>query len=217
MSDIVQKNKIDIFCINLDRCPENFKKIEDEFGDLFNIIRVPAIDGKINKISGVKALFRTNINLFNNIINNEQKYKYLIVIEDDIYKYNDFDLQWPKINEFINNYTDWDFISLDFFLNFEKPKLEIYNDIFYKITASRMTGFMIYNINFLKKNIKYLESLRMECLDVTMKFNKNFIQLIPKKLLIKQICDKISSTAMKNQNELYSSAYNSTEDYLLKR
>lgn len=208
---LCNKNLPKIYCINLDKEPEKYEKIQKEFSNDFKIHRISAINAKLAQISGIKALFQTNIKLFNKVIKNNNNEKYVILIEDDIYKCDKFYSYWPKIFEFIKEYSNWDFISLDFLLNFEKPKLEVFNDLFYKIEKSRMTGFMIYNIDFLKKNIDYLSKCNI--LDMHMKHNKDFIQLIPKNLLIKQIVDKISNTANIN-TKIYENYYDLTERYL---
>jgi GR25 family glycosyltransferase involved in LPS biosynthesis len=95
--------KPELYCINLDREPEKFKQIEKEFSSLFKINRVSAIDGKIHKMSGVQALFKTNSNLFAKIIDSDIKTPYVIIIEDDVYKCKDFDSLWPKIFTYINS------------------------------------------------------------------------------------------------------------------
>jgi GR25 family glycosyltransferase involved in LPS biosynthesis len=214
-----------VYCINLDREHEKFLKIKKEFDKYFEIERVSAIDASIESITGIEALFQTNIKLFKKIIeeNNENKKdenkkddinNYAIIIEDDIYKCADFDEYFPKICKFINNKENgdkWDFISLDNFLNFEKPKMEIFNDFFYKIDKSRMAGFMIYNIDFLKKNMDYLSEC--EILDMSMKQNPDFIQLIPQKVLVKQIVDKVSGTCLQNTKH-YEDYYKETEKYM---
>lgn len=211
-----------VYCINLDREHEKFLKIKEEFDKYFKIERVSAIDASIKSITGIEALFKTNIQLFQKIIeeNNENKKddinNHVIIIEDDIYKCADFDEYFPKICEFINNKENddkWDFISLDNFLNFEKPKMEIFNDFLYKIDKSRTTGFMIYNIDFLKKNIDYLSEC--EILDMSMKQNPDFIQLIPQKVLVKQIVDKVSGTCLQNTKH-YEKYYKKTEEYMKK-
>ena len=213
---------IHVYCINLDREPEKFLKIKEEFGNLFEIERVSAIDASIENITGIEALQQTNIQLFKKIIqleeekeekdiNNYERNNYVIIIEDDIYKCADFDEYFPKIVEFINNNLKWDFISLDNFLNFEKPKMEIWNDFLHKVDKSRMAGFMIYNIDFLKKNIDYLSEC--EILDMSMKHNADFIQLIPNKILIKQIVDKVSGTCLQNTKH-YEDYYKETEEYM---
>ena len=202
-------DKVNAYCINLDREYYKYNDVCDKFDDILNITRVSAIDGKSNNITGAKALVDTNIKLFREIIKTDDKYA--IIIEDDIYKINNFDSYWQNIVSFINNNDGWDFISLDNFLNFEKPFLEIYNNDFYKISKSRSMGFMIYNTKFLKKNIEYLSTCRR--LDMTMKHNINFIQLIPKTMIVRQIVDKISGTANKN-TERYEIFYNLTDKYL---
>ena len=59
------------FCINLDRDQEKYKNVTDEFNGILEINRISAIDGKMNGISGVKALRTTTINFFNSIIKYE--------------------------------------------------------------------------------------------------------------------------------------------------
>jgi len=247
------RERIHVYCINLDKEPRKFLKIKQEFDNYFEIERVSAIDASMESITGIEALFQTNIQLFKKIIetqvkedkdkedkdkeqkqekdkedkdkedkedkedkDKEQKQErnnYVIILEDDVYKCPDFDEYFPKICEFINNNLKWDFISLDNFLNFEKPKMEIYNDFLYKIDKSRTTGFMIYNINFLKKNIDYLSDCKI--LDMSMKQNPDFIQLIPNKILVKQIVDKVSGTCLINTKH-YENYYKETEKYMKK-
>lgn len=198
------------YCINLDREPKKYKKVQKKFKDTIETVRISAIDGKLNGISGITALYKTNVNLFKQVINSDYHLPYLIVIEDDIRKHKNFEMYWPKILEFINH-SGWDFISLDFLLNLERPKLEIYNDFLYRVEKSRMTGFMIYNVDFLRKNIDYLSS--SGCLDMNMKHNLNFIQLIPKELIVKQKIDKFSNTANRVTTN-YANFYKKTEKYL---
>jgi GR25 family glycosyltransferase involved in LPS biosynthesis len=214
MSNInIQKKFPVAYCINLDREPEKYENILKKFSDILEIKKIHAIDGKLNNISGRQALYMTNVNFFIDIVNSDKiKKPYFIIIEDDIYKFNNFDYYWPKILKFINNINNkWDFISLDFFLNLEKPKLEIYNDIFYKIHKSRTCGFMIYNTKFIKNNIEYLKNCG--CLDMTMKHNPKFIQLIPKDLIIKQIVNKMSGTGNRVTSDL-ENCYLKTIEYL---
>jgi len=214
MTSLLQSNeKLYAYCINLDRELENFSKVKKEFNDFLDIERISAIDGASLHISGQSALIQTNIRLFKRIIQ-ESKQQFAIIIEDDIYRCPDFDMYFPKIYEFINNKenaSNWDFISLDNFLNFEKPKMEIWNDFLYRVEKSRSTGFTIYNIDFLKKNIDYLSSCF--CLDMSMKHNPNFIQLIPNKIIVKQIVDKVSNTQNTNTKH-YEEFYHETELYM---
>jgi GR25 family glycosyltransferase involved in LPS biosynthesis len=203
--------KPDAYCITLDREPHKFEKIKQEFDNILTLHRVSAIDGKETKIGGRAALYKTNVNLFHMLMDSPSPY--VIIIEDDIYRYNDFDAQWPKIVEFISTETDWDFISLDFFLNLDYTRIFPYNDLFYRIEKSRSCGFVIYRTEFIRKNIEYLS--KCGCLDMTMKHNTTFIQLISKKLIVKQIVDKRSNTGdVATGNYFY--FYRDTEAYLIK-
>jgi hypothetical protein len=194
------------YCINLDRFPDNYSGVVRELSSYLDIERVSAIDGKLENISGQLAVRNTNRNLFKRIIEESTpETLYAIVIEDDIYKLDKFDEYWNKILEFIKNKDNiWDFISLDNILRFDNPTISDYNDFFYRTDKSRAFGFMIYNISFLRNNIDYLTKCGV--LDMTMKYNPNFIQLIPKELIIRQYVDKYSTTANQVtslQNSLY--------------
>jgi GR25 family glycosyltransferase involved in LPS biosynthesis len=201
---------MDAFCINLDRQLENFNAIQKAFEGSLIFNRVSAIDGKNVGITGQDALYQTNVKLFTELARSDRPY--YIICEDDVYKCDKFNEYWPKIVNFINNPSNkWDFISLDFFLNYDNPSIETYNDFLYKISASRGTGFMIYNAKFVKHNINYLSNTR--CLDMTMKHNPDFIKLIPKELIVKQIVNKYSETSCKN-TVYYENSYTKTIEYL---
>jgi hypothetical protein len=201
---------MEAFCINLDRQPEKFEQIVKEFDGILSFTRVSAIDGIKTGIGGRNALYQTNVKLFTEMARSNKPF--FIVCEDDVYKCKFFDYYWPKIVEFIENPESvWDFISLDFFLNFDKPKIELYNDCLYTVGPSRCTGFMIYNTSFVVKNLSYLSSIH--CLDITMKHNPDFISLIPKELIVRQIVDKHSST-MERNTAYYEGCYSQTINYL---
>jgi GR25 family glycosyltransferase involved in LPS biosynthesis len=90
---------IKAYCINLDRKPEQFKQVTEEFQGILDIERVSAIDGLANGISGATALFNTQIQLFEKLIQTSNKYA--IVIEDDVYRLPKFSEYWPQIVDFI--------------------------------------------------------------------------------------------------------------------
>ena len=120
---------------------------------------------------------------------------------------------WPQIVNFISTASGWDFISLDFFLSIDKPSLTVYNNFLYKTSAFRASGFIIYNIDFLKKN---LDSIRHTLpLDLTMTFNKDYIKLIPKEVIVRQHVKKQSETNSTAKTSYYYSVYyRQTEEYL---
>jgi GR25 family glycosyltransferase involved in LPS biosynthesis len=157
----------------------------------------------------------TSVALFQKIIK-ETTTPYAIVMEDDVYKTTHFDTFWEDIVAFIQDPTSvWDYISLDFFINFDNPTIEDYNSLFYKVSSHRSTGFIIYNTQFIKKHISYLSNLPhgVPILDMTMTRNKDFIKLIPKRLLVKQEVDKVSLTA-NTVTDHYEDFYKQTETLL---
>ena len=203
---------IKAYCINLDRKIEKFLDIQKNFNDILNIERYTAIDGTLNNMSGAKALCKTNIEIFNKIINSDEiNLPYCIIIEDDIVKSEYFDLYWNDIVDFINNRDNvWDFIGIEYSLIYGKPKLEYYNNLFLKTENFRNTGFMIYNTSFLKKNINYIS--RLNNLDMTITHNDKFIKLIPKKQIIYQLPNQLSDISKKPRN--YNGLYKLNSKYI---
>jgi len=211
---------IDAFCINLDRCPENLNNMIKEWENILNIKKIMGIDGNQEGIAGELALYLTNKKLFNDIANDiiEIKKPYFIVIEDDIFKTNNFNLElWNKIIKFAeDNNNKWDIITLDLFLRHQHnnffPNIEKHNDIFLKVNKFIGAGFMIYNTKFIKNNIEYINTLKMPY-DVNINCNEKFIKLTPSKLLTKQDLMKDSTTV--NCNRQYMIELSSITEYLI--
>jgi len=207
--------RLKAYCINLDTKYLNYDAVTEKFSDYLEIERVSAINGKERGISGREALYLTSVALFQKIIK-ETTTPYAIVMEDDVYKTKHFGAFWKGIVAFIEDPASvWDYISLDFFINFDNPTVEDYNSLFHKVSSHRSTGFIIYNTQFLKKHISYLSKLPSGSvvLDMTMTHNKDFIKLIPKRLLVKQEVDKVSLTA-NTVTEFYEDYYKQTEAIL---
>ena len=206
---------MEIFCINLDCDTEKFKKIELEFGSLFTITRISAIDGRFRMddgfLGGVRALAQTNIDILESFLISDKKY--IIIIEDDIYKLDEFDKYWMQVLLFINDEANrWDFIKLEnILLRRDRPQLTPVNNYLSRVSCSRNTGFVIYSREFVTNNIDYIRNCT--CFDLQLTHNTNFIQLIPNVIICKQYVDKFSNTAMKNTKH-YEKFYNETEDIL---
>ena len=200
------------YCINLDRKPENFTKVCAEFSGILDIQRVSGIDALQMKIEAGAAVYKTQLSVFAQAIQTQDKY--LILIEDDVYRTPAFDSYWPKIVNFISTQTKWDFISLDFFLCLDPVKLFQYNSFLYETTSSRSLGFMIYNMNFLRKNFHKLGGIYP--LDRTITSNPHFVKLIPKELIIKQDVKKYSDTALRDTS-VYEDFYEKTRKILTQR
>jgi len=199
------------YCINLDTEIDRYHTIKNEFKGVLDIQRISAIDGKQNGVGGAKALYDTNISILNTIINSDYQLPYIIIIEDDIYKLEGFDTIWPKIKEFIITSDCWDFISLDHFLNFDNPVLSVYNDFLYRVDKSRSAGFMIYNTDFIKYNIHAFTDCYL--IDMHIKYNQSYIQLIPKEIIVRQHVNKYSTTENRITDD-YEAYYAETEKFL---
>lgn len=213
----LSNKRLKAYCINLDTKYSNFEAVKEKFSDCLEIARVSAINGEERGISGREALYLTTVALFQKIIK-ETTTSYAIVMEDDVYKTSHFEAYWERIVAFIENPESvWDYISLDFFINFDNPTIEDYNSLFHKVSSHRSLGFTIYNIQFLKKHISYLSKLpgRSCVLDMTMNYNKDFTKLIPKHLIVKQEVDKVSLTA-NTVTKFYEDYYKQTEAILEK-
>jgi len=200
------------YCINLDRKPENFTRVCAEFSGILDIHRVSGIDAKQMKIEPGAAVYKTQLSVFAQAMQTQDKY--LILIEDDIHRTPAFDSYWPEIVNFISTETGWDFISLDVFLCLDPVRLIDYNSFLYRTTSSRSLGFMIYNMNFLRKNFHKLGIIYP--LDRTITSDPNFIKLTPKELLIRQDVKKYSDTAL-TDTSVYEVFYEETIKILKER
>jgi hypothetical protein len=71
---------------------------------------------------------------------------YHIVIEDDVYRLPEWDTHWPAIRTFLESgRDDWDFITMDPVLGFDKPILKTYNESMFSVERFRATGFIMQN------------------------------------------------------------------------
>jgi GR25 family glycosyltransferase involved in LPS biosynthesis len=198
------------YCINLDSKPENFVRIMRDFGSQLDIERFSAIDGKKHNMKGDQALYNTNKLIFEKIAASADM-PCVAIIEDDIVKTPAFDTYYEKIMSFVMTTKEpWDFISLEFILDYDNPTVEVYNELFYKVGTSRNAGFMLYNPQFIKKNLEQLTHWRV--LDMTMTHDARFIKLIPKELLLTQLPTAKSTTSEKACN--YERNYKRTLEYI---
>ena len=74
-------------------------------------------------------------------------------------------------------------------------------------------GFMIYNIHFLTRY--YNEIKNYTVMDMQLTYERKFIKLIPKELIVRQDVDKVSETSGALTSHL-NEAYDITEDILRK-
>lgn len=196
--------KLDAFCINLKHKPENFNFINNEWSNYLNINRFIALDNctKSHKF------------LLNYIWTNKETLKFPIVImEDDVYKLNNFDKYWNLILDVKNV----DYITLDCMLIQISKNQNLNNNNFVLLDKHNQAGFIIYFKQFFDKfkSINDLNSIIKEPIDMSLTHNKNIIKATP----IEQICiqkyNKISSTSNNNTN-YYGKHYKETKKILEK-
>lgn len=194
--------KLDAYCINLKNKPENFHFIKNEWNNYLNIVRFNALNSATKSYKF----------LLNYIWTNKETLKFPIVImEDDVYKLNNFDKYWNLILDIKNV----DYITLDCFLIEISKNQNLNNKNFVLLDKHNQAGFIIYFKQFFDKfsSIKHLNSIIKEPLDTSLTHNKKIIKATP----IEQICiqkyNKISSTSNRNTND-YGIHYSETKKKL---
>ncbi len=205
------------YCINLDRHPQHFQDILRDWSDVLDIERVSAVDAQARKISGRDALRTTTFNLLSKIVREHPLSPFAIVMEDDVYKTQHFDISlWRKILDFVqspSNAHSWDMISLDPLLTFDNVQLRPVYDFLFKISSFRSTGFMIYNISFLKKHLHEISKCPGP-LDMSMAYKPQYRKMTARVLMVRQRTNKGSSTSGNPTTAHYDKLWDQTEEIL---
>lgn len=191
--------KLNAYCINLENKIQNMTFIENEWKDFLNITRFIALD----------SCTKSHNKLLANIWKNKETLSFPIVImEDDVFRRNDFTKYW---NELLN-ISNCDYIAFDaFYLKFKENQNNI-NKYFVSLKEHRATGFTVYYKKFFDRftSLNELNSLfKKEPLDMNFTHNPTFINLTPKEQVVRQIVSKISSTGLRltsNQLNTYEKA-----------
>lgn len=195
--------KLNAFCINLERREKNMEFINKEWKDYCNIKR-------FNALNNATA---SHIALLKYIYSNKQKLQFpIIIMEDDVYRKNNFTKYWNKLLDL----KQCDYVSFDcFFLNFNN-KIKSEDPSFVSLREHRAMGFNVYYKRFFDrfKTIKELDSiLNKGVIDMNFTHNPNFINYTPKEQVCRQIVTKYSTTAKINTSH-YISYYEKGEDML---
>lgn len=96
----------EIYCINLERRSDRWANMLRRFNTLnIKVQKIKAIDGKEIGITGNEALYKTNINIFEEAI--YWGYKKIWIIEDDCMFNNDFLINFDTHCENIPDYDAW--------------------------------------------------------------------------------------------------------------
>jgi hypothetical protein len=181
--------KLDTYCINLKNREKNMKFIHNEWKDFLNIKRFIALD------SATKSHVSILINIYNNYNNINFP---IAIIEDDVYRRNNFTEYWNEILKIDN----CDYICFDaFFLKFRDSQKNIHPK-FISLIEHRVMGFTVYYKRFFEKfkHVDDLKAILSGTIDMGFTHNPNIINFTPKKQVCRQIVNKHSTTANMNTN-----------------
>ena len=188
-----KNKKIKAYCINLDHKPENYSKIKEEWSDILDIERFSALGSCTESHYKLYEIIKEN---------NEFP---VCIIEDDVYKRDDFFNYWDDIIDIQN--LDCDYLTLEpMYIVTNKRE----NDKFISLHKHNGTGFIIYNKSFFNK---LNNSDKKGIIDVEITHNPKFIKYTPSQLIVRQYVDKISTTAHYNTKS-YELDYDETENRL---
>ena len=207
--------KLNAFCVNLEYKENNMQFIKEEWKDFLDVRRFVAL----------KSATESHYYILDWICKHKEKIKFpIVVMEDDVYRKNNFLHYWNKILEQKN----CDYIAFDnIFLQINKEYTQNNNDFVF-IDSHRSMGFIVYFKSFFDKYyeskqlfnnlipIKELGLVKTNRIpiDLYMTKLKIFKKCVPKRQVCKQIVDKKSTTANYN-TAFYKDYYNLSENILI--
>ena len=194
--------KLNAFCVNLESKEKNMQFIKEEWKDFLNVKRFVAL----------KSATESHYYILDWICKHKEKIKFpIVVMEDDVYRKNNFLHYWNKILEQKN----CDYIAFDnIFLQINKEDTQNNND-FVSIISHRSMGFIVYFKSFFDTYYKYKQYFNRQIpIDVYLTRFNPFIKFVPKRQVCKQIVDKKSTTANYN-TAFYKDYYNTSENILI--
>ena len=185
------KFKLDAFCINLKDRKQNMDFIYSEWNKYLNVSRFEALS----------SATKSHVQILKNIFQNKDNIKFPIVImEDDVYRKNNFTKYWNELLDLHN----CDYVAFDaFYLIFEENQDNIPSK-FISLKEHRAMGFTVYYKNFFDRfdNIKDIDEIINDktistntCIDMNFTHNPLFINYTPKEQVCCQIVSKYSTTA----------------------
>ena len=197
------KFKLNAFCINLKNRKKNMQFIHSEWNEYLNITRFIALS----------SATESHISILKQIFNNKENIKFpIVIIEDDVYRKNNFTKYWNKLLDL----TKCDYIAFDAFLLVFKDKQDSVPPNFISLKNHQAFGFNIYYKRFFDrfKTIKELdEVINKGVIDVNLSHNPLIIKYTPKEQICCQIVSKYSLTAERDTSD-YIEYYTIAEEKL---
>lgn len=191
------------YCINLKDKKENMKFIKKEWKDYL----------KIERFVARKTCTLSHIAILCHIWRHRNSITFpIVIIEDDVFKQNNFVDYWNEIL----NIDNYDYVAFDaIFL--KKHKIKSNHSMFVSLEKHNNTGFIVYYRQFFDKfkNKDQIKNLLKEPLDLTFTHNSEIKKLTPNKQVCRQIVSKVSSTSnTKSKKNHYNNYYKNAETYL---
>ena len=200
--------------INLDRCAENWARIQRDWCDTFDLRRISAVDAVAAGITGQAACRQSHLTMLHTLAAGPPA-AYHIVLEDDVYKTAEWEILWPQLQQFLEERrTDWDLMSLDPLLGWDSPVLQKFTPAVLQTSAFRSTGFLVYNGNSLMKLIDIAGSRSGGAIDMLMCRSPSLTKVVPRSLMVRQYTDKPSTISGKPSTSFYNRWYDDTEKIL---
>ena len=198
------KFKLNAICLNLENKKKNYDFIQHEWKDYLNVERFKALSTATKSHSAILS----------KIYQNRKKYKFpIVVMEDDVFRKNNFNKFWNQLFDFKNI----DYITLDCFKLKISKKQPYKNKGFIKIEKHNSCGFIIYYSHFFNRfsNVEEMLGYINRPIDLSLTHNYKFIKLTPQKQICQQIVDKISTTRKGKKNtKIYQDYYIQSEKLL---
>lgn len=187
--------KLDAYCINLKNKPENFKFIQEEWKNYLNVTRFLA-KGSCNE---------SHKTLLAKIWREKERLNFpLVVMEDDVFRKNNFNLYWNEIKKL----NEVDYVVFDcFFLKFNH-NLKI-SPLFIGLNGNNAVGFNVYYKCFFDR-FRTQEEIEIEMsgvIDQKFTQNKLFKKMTPREQVCQQVISK-TSTTIKMNTKNYQNFYN---------
>ena len=185
------KFKLYAFCINLEDRKQNMEFIYSEWYQYLNIKRFIALSSPTKSHIQILRFIFINKNIINFPI---------VIMEDDVYRKNNFTKYWNELLDLKN----CDYVSLDaFFLVFNDNQNNVPSN-FVSLQEHRAMGFNIYYKNFFDKFTsleEFNQVLNKGIIDMNLTHNPLFINYTPKEQICCQIVSKFSTSAKRFTNE----------------
>jgi hypothetical protein len=173
--------------VNLDRRPDRWTDMQRKWSDVFDMERVSAVDGAARNLRPDLCCKMTHFLLFDTLKKVGPEVRWFPILEDDVLPTEAWSTLWPQICAWLDADTDqqWDFITMDPFLQFDAHNARPYSSLFAEIDKFRSTGFIIYSRRFIERFDRKAEPI-VGAIDMTFTHSPRWKKLTPVRLCARQ-------------------------------